>query len=242
MKEQYLVSLRKKEEYPKDQYPFTIPAIQAFEELTFHPKVTFFVGENGSGKSTLLEALAKYFSLNAEGGSRNLNFSTEETTSALDRYLIVAKGIITPRDAYFLRAESYYNVATQIRKLEDEEPGLFHYYGGKNLHHQSHGESFFSLFQHRFYGNGLYLLDEPEAALSVKRQLSLLVRIDELCMKKNSQFVIATHSPILLSYPNATIYEFSSEGIVKKEKEEVENYTLMRDFLHHPERYLRELL
>jgi len=181
MKEQYLVSLRKKEAYPEGEYPFTIPAVREFDEINFHPQVTFFVGENGSGKSTLLEALAKSFSLNAEGGSRNMHFSTEETTSSLDQYLIVTKGITRPRDKYFLRAESYYNVATEIRKLEDEEPGLFRAYGGKNLHHQSHGESFFSLFQHRFYGHGLYFLDEPEAALSVKRQMSLLARIHELC-------------------------------------------------------------
>lgn len=245
MKEQYLVSIRKKDEYPENEYPFTIPSIKIFEKIEFHPKVTFFVGENGSGKSTLLEALAKSFGLNAEGGSRNMNFSTEETTSNLDMYLTVAKGIIRARDSYFLRAESYYNVATHIRELDDDpvmQPKIIDSYGGKSLHHQSHGESFIALLEHRLGGQGIYILDEPEAALSVKRQMTLLSRIHELCEKEASQFVIATHSPILLSYPNAWIYEFSEKGIFRKKKEEVENFTLMEDFMKSPERYLKDLL
>jgi len=246
MKEQYLVSLRKKEVYPDGEYPFTIPAVREFDEINFHPQVTFFVGENGSGKSTLLEALAKSFSLNAEGGSRNMHFSTEETTSSLDSYLIVKKGIIRARDSYFLRAESYYNVATEIRKLDDA-PGdtssrIIDSYGGLSLHHQSHGESFFSLLHHRLHGNGIYLLDEPEAALSVRRQMSMIARMHELCTKEKSQFIIATHSPILLSYPHAWIYEFSEKGIVRRARDEVENFSLMQDFMRCPERYVKELL
>src|SRR5262249_35665483 len=155
----------------------TLPALRNLDRLSFHPKVTFFVGENGMGKSTLLEALAVSVGLNPEGGSRHFNFATRASHSELDACLRVAKTVSLARDSYFLRAESFYNVATEIERLGlDLLP-----YGGRSLHEQSHGESFFALFQHRFRGHGLYLMDEPEAALSPKRQLEFLAILHEYC-------------------------------------------------------------
>src|SRR5262245_24776402 len=157
-----------------ERYPYCLPALRNLERLPFHPKVTFLVGENGTGKSTLLEALALSVGLNPEGGSRNFNFATRASHSDLDGCLRVARTVNRARDSYFLRAESFYNVATEIERLDKEPafaPPLIKSYGDRSLHEQSHGESFFALFQHRFGGDGLYLMDEPEAALSPKRQL-----------------------------------------------------------------------
>jgi predicted ATPase len=145
-----------------DQFPYSLPALRSLDRLPFHAKVTFFVGENGMGKSTLLEALAISVGLNPEGGSRNFNFATRASHSELDRCLRVGKSVNRPSDSYFLRAESFYNVATEIERIGTD---LLPAYGGRSLHEQSHGESFFALFRHRFRGNGLYLMDEPEAAL-----------------------------------------------------------------------------
>lgn len=153
------------------EYPFGIPAIRYLEELKFDPKVTFLCGENGSGKSTLLEAIAVVSGFNPEGGSKNFRFSTRSSESTLARYLRLARGIRREKDGFFLRAESFFNAATYLEKVD---PSLLGSYGGKSLHEQSHGESFLALARHRFSGNGLYLLDEPEAALSPGRQLSLL--------------------------------------------------------------------
>lgn len=172
--------------------------------------VTFLVGENGSGKSTLLEAIAVSCGFNAEGGTRNFTFSTRATHSELGEYITVAKRRY-PRDGFFLRAESFYNVATNIDEMDEEpsfSPRLIDSYGGVSLHSQSHGESFLALVQNRFGGEGLYLLDEPEAALSPTRQLTLLGEMHQL-VERNSQFIIATHSPILMAYPGARIYELS---------------------------------
>lgn len=179
MNTQYLTSVELlRDNIPNKElasFPFNLPSIKHLERLEFHPQVTFFVGENGAGKSTLLEAIAIEYGFNPEGGSKNFSFSTQDTHSSLSEHLQLAKGIHKPKDGYFLRAETYYNVASNIDNL-DKEPGIGtpikSYYGGKSLHHQSHGESFFSLFFHRFYGHGLYILDEPEASLSPQRQLS----------------------------------------------------------------------
>ncbi len=221
-----------------DKFPYCLRSIRSIETLPFHPKVTFFVGENGSGKSTLLEAIAIEYGLNPEGGSRNFNFATRPSHSRLDEALRLAK---TPRlaaDSYFLRAESFYNVATEVDQLGAE---ILLGYGGKSLHEQSHGESFFALFQNRFRGCGLYLMDEPEAALSPHRQLQFLSVLHDYC-KRGSQFVIATHSPIIMAYPDAWIYSFDGEGIHQVPYTETEHYLITRGFLSSPKSSLAVLL
>lgn len=166
-------------------YPFSLSVLNTLHEISFKSNITFIVGENGSGKSTLLEAIAIAYGFNPEGGSRNFNFHTAETHSELYKYLRIVKGIRKPNDGFFFRAESFYNVATSIDELfeEDRNINFLNSYGGKSLHTVSHGESFFSLFMNRFSGNGIYILDEPEAALSPKRQMSLLTRMHELVEK-----------------------------------------------------------
>ncbi len=227
-----------------NDYPFCIPAVRYLDKLLMHPKITFLVGENGSGKSTLLEAIAVSLGFNAEGGSKNFNFGTRASHSVLHEYLRVAKGVRRPRDGFFLRSESYFNVATEIEKL-DIEPGfgppISSYFGHRGLHEQSHGESFLTLLTERFGGKGLYLLDEPEAALSPQRQLAALARLHDL-VKDDSQFIIATHSPILLAYPDAWIYELTAQGIARVAYQETEHYQVTRDFLMNPQRMLRVLL
>jgi predicted ATPase len=227
-----------------DHYPFSLPVVRHLDRLKFDPRVTFLVGENGSGKSTLLEAMAVALGFNAEGGSVNFNFATRNSHSELHDYLRIAKGARRPRDGFFLRAESFYNAATYVDRLDEEfptEPPLIKSYGGTSLHEQSHGESFLALLQNRFRGEGLYLLDEPEAALSPQRQLAVLARIHELAGQE-SQFVIATHSPILLAFPHATIYECSDRGLCAVRYEDTEHYRVSRAFLENPGRMLRELL
>jgi predicted ATPase len=206
------------------------------KKLDFTSDVTFFVGENGTGKSTIIEALAVSAGFNAEGGSRNFNFSTRQTSSDLHQYLTLSKTAYE-KDGFFLRAESFYNVATQVDELGLDLGG----YGGLSLHNQSHGESFMALVQNRFRGNGLYILDEPEAALFPSRQMTLLVEMRRL-VQNNSQFIIATHSPILLAYPEATIYEISEEGLRQVAYEECEHYRVTRQFLEQPKRMLHYLL
>lgn len=227
-----------------DKYPFSLPAVRPLDTLTLHPAVTFFVGENGSGKSTLLEAIAVACGFNAEGGSKNFQFGTRDSHSELHRYLRIDRGFPRPRDGFFLRAESFFNVATEIEKLDDQPSTsrpIAQSYGGRSLHEQSHGESFLALLVHRFGGNGLYLLDEPEAALSPSRQLAVMTRIHDLVQQK-SQFIIATHSPILMAYPNAMIYAFSSTGIKRVDYKETEHYRITRDFLADPQRMLNILM
>lgn len=218
-----------------DRYPFCLPAVKHLDVLTFHPKVTFFVGENGSGKSTVLEAIAVNNGLNPEGGSRNFDFSTRESHSGLYKTIRLGRtGRLS--DAYFLRAESFFNVASEVERL-----GAQQYYGGKSLHEQSHGESFFALFEHRMSGPGLYFLDEPEAALSPSRQLQFLALLHERC-RGGSQFVIATHSPIILAYPEATIYSFGGDGLKPIAYEDTEHYRTTLTFLRNPGRVLAALL
>jgi predicted ATPase len=221
-----------------DEYPYSLPVVRNLhlqERLPLRKPITFFVGENGTGKSTLLEAVAVNYGFNAEGGSKNFNFSTKSTHSKLHEHIRLSKLPIRPEDGYFLRAESFYNVATEVDNLGVRG------YGGKSLHEQSHGESFLSLMSYRFTGNGLYLLDEPEAALSPSRQLTVLSLMHDL-VKTNSQFVIATHSPILLAYPDADIYIMDDDGIELIPYKETEHYTLTKNFLDSPERMLKHLL
>lgn len=192
----------------------------------------------GSGKSTLVEAIAVAAGFNAEGGSRNFTFATRRSESELHRHLTLVRGSRRPTDGFFLRAESLFNVATEIEnlgvRLDD--------YGGKSLHEQSHGESFLALAVHRFRGHGLYILDEPEAALSPSRQLAMLRLIHDLVAHKSAQLVIATHSPILMAYPHATIYLLDGQGIRSVDYEETEHYQVTRDFMTTREQFLRHLL
>ena len=189
-----------------DSYLRGIAAIKDIERLDFHRNITVFVGENGSGKSTLLEAIAVGYGFNPEGGTRNYNFSTYDSHSELCDAIRLSKGVRRPKWGYFLRAESFYNVAT----AEEEYSKI----NGipQHFHERSHGESFMRLVQTNFKGNGIYLLDEPEAALSPQRQLSLLLEIIN-CAKDGSQFIIVTHSPILIGIPGADIWSFDNVSI-----------------------------
>ncbi len=209
-------------------------------DIELSDTVTCFVGENGTGKSTLLEAVAVNFGFNPEGGTLNFSFSTYDSHSALHSLIKLTKGYLRPKDGFFLRAESFYNVSTYIERLDSDEyanalgaAAVKESYGGVSLHEQSHGEGFFSLIMNRFGGRGLYILDEPEAALSPMRQMSMLRRINEL-VKDGSQFIIATHSPILLAYPNAVIYELDEKGIKQTEYERTQTYLTMKGFLDRP--------
>jgi predicted ATPase len=215
-----------------ESYPYSVPAIRHLTDLVFDAPVTFFVGENGSGKSTLLEGLAVAFGLNPEGGTKYERFSTNSTHSDLFKRLVLTKSRTAPTDSYFLRAESFYNVASAFGN-EDT-------FGGRSLHAQSHGEAFLALVLHRLRGDGLYLFDEPEAALSPARQLALLAAMHRL-VERGSQFIVATHSPILLGYPGACIYLFSDEAITRAAYAETEHYQITKAFLERPERMLREL-
>jgi predicted ATPase len=219
-----------------ERYPFSIPAVRQLDTLELDAKATFLIGENGAGKSSLIEAIAIAAGFNPEGGSRQLRFTARHSESELHRHLRLIRG---PRrlDGFFLRAESFFNVATQV-----EERGALGSYGGVSLHEQSHGEAFLSLAKHRFGGNGLYILDEPEAALSPQRQLSLLALLFDLVENRRSQLLIASHSPILMAYPGATIYRLDSEGISQVRYEQTEHYQITRDFLADPTRFFKHLL
>ena len=220
-------------------HPFDLPAIRAFARegcLRLHPSATFLVGENGAGKSTLLEALAIAAGFNAEGGSRNFNFATRESHSALHRCIRLVRSARRPRDGFFLRAESLFTLATEIERL-----GVGDAYGDRSLHEQSHGEAFLSLVTERFRGDGLYFMDEPEAALSPTRQMALLAILHGI-VARGAQLVIATHSPILLALPNARILELGEHGIRETRYTETEHFLATRDFLNRYPRSVRELL
>lgn len=219
------------------QYPFSIPSIRHLHRLEFHPGVTFFIGENGSGKSTLLEAIAVKAGFSAEGGDKQLEFSTHDTHSPLHDRLKLERAFGRPTDGFFLRAESFYNVASKLENLGSS----FYSYGGKSLHQQSHGESFLAVLKERLQGGGVYLFDEPEAALSPQRQLSVLTLMHRL-VQHQSQLIIATHSPILLAYPHARIYQFSESGITEVKYMETEHFLITKDFLNRHERMLEILL
>lgn len=219
-----------------DAFPYCLPAVRHLDRLPFHPYVTFLVGENGTGKSTLLEAIAVGCDLNPEGGSRNFRFATRESHSLLDRCVRLGRSVTLPPDSYFLRAESFYNVATEIERL-----GVGRGYGDRALHEQSHGEAFFALFVNRFRGDGLYLLDEPEAALSPQRQLEFLALMHHYC-RQGAQFVIATHSPIVMAYPDAWIYVLGDGPPRQVPYRETEHYRVSHAFLDNPERTLTHLL
>ena len=234
----YLKEIALKRESIEDfeSYPFCIPAIRKLKPLKFHPDVTFFVGENGSGKSTLIEAIAVALGFNPEGGTKQSQFTTSRTHSELHSHLRLVRSFKKPGDEYFLRAESFYNLATFM-----EETGYLRGYGGKSLHQQSHGESFMATLLNKLTGGGLYIMDEPEAALSPSRQMAAISAIHHL-VEQNSQFIIATHSPILLAYPRACIYQLDDEGLRKIEYEETEHYSVTRQFLNDYQQLLGILM
>lgn len=238
------ISLKREGIESFETYPFSLPAVRSLSTLELHPKITFLVGENGSGKSTLLEAIAVSLGFNAEGGTKNFRFGTRASHSQLNEFIRVTKGTRQPKDGFFLRAESFFNVATEIENLDAAPaygPPIINSYGGHSLHEQSHGESFLALMMNRFGGKGLYILDEPEAALSPQRQLAVLTRMHDL-INDDSQFIIATHSPILMAYPDAWIYACSASGLTRTEYRDTEHYQITHDFIMHPERMLKVLL
>lgn len=237
MRDLYIRWMELLEPIPRDNYLAQLPVVKhlAEKKIEFHKQVTFFVGENGSGKSTLIEALAISQGFNPEGGSKNFNFHTADTHSELHRYLRVARGVIRHKRGYFLRAESFYNVATNIDEL-----GIAGYYGG-SLHHRSHGESFLALAEDMFGRDGLYILDEPEAALSPRGIIQLMQRMDELVVQ-NCQFIISTHSPMLMTFPDAEVYEIREKGIVSLPYYQTDHYRTTVRFLQNPESAVAEIL
>ncbi len=246
MNEQYIreVKLRRERISSFDQYPFSLPAVRNLHTLALHPAVTFIVGENGSGKSTLLEAIAVAWGFNPEGGTKNFQFQTRGSHSPLHDHLMLVKGIKRPKDGFFLRAESFFNLATDIERMDAEPapaPPIINSYGRRSLHEQSHGESFFSLMMYRFGGQGFYVLDEPEAALSPSRQLAMIARMHQL-VQMRSQFIIATHSPILMAYPGAWLYQITPEGMARIEYQQTEHYIVAKRFLNDPKAQLDRLL
>lgn len=235
---QYIKEVKLTGSIAPTSYLNDIPAIKHLMQqgkMSFKKDVTFFVGENGTGKSTLIEAIAVAAGFNAEGGTANYQFTTRATHSDLWEAISLSK-LGKPKDGFFLRAESFYNIASYI-----DEVGVTNSYGGVSLHDQSHGESFLALVQNRFSENGLYILDEPEAALSPMHLLTLMVEIHEL-VKNNSQFIIATHSPILMAFPGAEIFSFTEKGICSVAYEDTEHYQVTKGFLDNPKRMLKNLL
>lgn len=221
----------------RSSYLCKLPVVRHLmsESIRLDSPVSVFVGENGTGKSTLLEAVAIAYGFNPEGGTRNFNFSTKDTHSELYRHLSLTKRAF-PNDGFFLRAESLYNVATNIDQIH-----VVNSYGGVSLHEQSHGESFLSIVQNRFTGGGLYIIDEPEAALSPMKLLTLIVEIDRL-VKDSSQFIIATHSPMLMAIPGAQVFQLSENGIDRVDYRDTEHFRVMKDFINDPGRMLHYLL
>jgi len=233
-------------EPPREGHPWGLPAIAALQGdgLALDPAVTFLVGENGSGKSTLVEAIAVAAGMNPEGGSSNFGFATREEPIPLGDAIRLTRGVRRPRTDFFLRAESLFNAGSYLDRMTREDPtgrAALASYGGISLHEQSHGESFLAVILNRFGPDGLYVLDEPEAALSAQNCLTLIRRMHEL-VQDGSQFLIATHSPLLLAYPGAAIYELSPDGAARVDYDDAAPVRLTRAFLRAPERFLGELL
>ena len=242
--EQYIrsIELNRQKVESFDRYPFNLPVIRTLTKLEIHPSVTYIVGENGSGKSTVLEAIAVAMGFNPEGGTKNNNFSTRASHSNLSYYLKITKGVRRPSRGFFLRAESFYNLATDIENLDKDGigPRVIDTYGGVSLHEQSHGEAFFAVFMNKFRGKGIYILDEPEAALSPSRQMAMISRLHQL-VEDGSQFIIATHSPIIMAYPDSIIYQIK-DGFERIKYEETDNYRIMKAFVNNPEKMLGILM
>lgn len=244
--EHYVLSVKlRRDKIPSFvEYPFSLPVVRHLETLELHPAVTFLVGENGSGKSTLIEALAVAWGFNPEGGTKNFRFGSRPSHSALHGYLRLVRGVHQPRDGFFLRAESLFNLASEIEHLDEEPsfgPAVINSYGHRSLHQMSHGEAFFAVMMNRFGGRGFYVLDEPESALSPTRQLAMISRMHEL-VRAHSQFVVATHSPILIAYPNSWIYQVSVDGLRRIALQDTEHYVVAKRFLNDPHRQIARLL
>lgn len=246
MNKLFLSGIRLNREIPKNDYICNLPVVESLKntELKISKNVSFFVGENGAGKSTLLEAIAISLGFNPEGGTINFNFSTRDSHSDLNEYITAIRGVGNYQKGFFYRAESFYNVASSIDRLDEEpsfSPPIINSYGGISLHKQSHGESFLSLVENRFSGNGLYIMDEPEAALSPNNILRLMVLMYNL-VQKGAQFLISTHSPILMTFPESEIFSISERGINIIPYYETEHYQITKNFLDNPDRMLRYLL
>lgn len=223
-----------------DAYPFNLPIVRHLKTLEFSKSVTYIVGENGSGKSTLLEAIATLLGLNAEGGSKNFNFRTKETHSSLFEELTAVRADLSYRNAFFFRAESFYNVASEVDRIAESDLRMLDSYGGVSLHEQSHGESFMALFTNRMRSKGLYIVDEPEAALSYINQLRFLLWMKE-AVSAGSQLIISTHSPVILAYPDAEIF-VAEEGKLKVTSyEDCYIYRDMRAFITNKDLVIKEL-
>lgn len=224
-----------------DSYPFNLPIVRHLSTLEFSKSVTYIVGENGSGKSTLLEAIANLLGLNAEGGSKNFNFRTNDTHSNLYEELRAIRADVGYRNAFFFRAESFYNVASEVDRIAREDQRMLNSYGGISLHKQSHGESFIALFTNRLRNKGLYIFDEPEAALSYMNQLRFLVWMKE-AVNAGSQIIISTHSPVILAYPDAEIF-VAEDGILKATSyDDCYIYRDMLAFITNKDLVIKELL
>lgn len=242
----FLSRIEIKNQIPSESYLSNVPAVTNLArlgKLEFSSPVTFFVGENGVGKSTLIEAIAVSMGFNPEGGSINFKFSTNDSHSELYKYLSVVKTLRRRRDGYFLRAESFYNAISYIDELDKIpafSPRIVESYGGRSLHNRSHGESFLSLVENRFGGNGIYILDEPEAALSPRKIMRLMVLIKNL-VDKGAQFIISTHSPILITFPQAQIYQFTDDSIESLTYNETEHFNITKQFVSNPERMINAL-
>lgn len=230
------------DDVPADRYPFSIPAIRKLGALTLHPAVTFLIGENGSGKSTLMEAIAVRLGFDEVGGEKGAGFDHRAPDGGLyDAIRLVASRTRRPADRFFLRAETVFQLADTLDRKEAEDPSALDWYGERSLHTRSHGEAFLAIVQNRLRRESLFLLDEPEAALSPSRQLTLLKEIDGL-VRGGCQFVIATHSPILMAYPDARIYELNDDGIRETTWRETDHYRITKGFLAHPQAFLRHLV
>jgi predicted ATPase len=231
------------------KYPFFLGVIKNLKDIVFPTQVTFFVGENGTGKSTILEAIATKTGFGREGGSKNINFNTADEIyqSQINQFssALTLSWRKKSRDGYFFRAESFFNLANHIDDIAKSGGQgayrAYESYGGKSLHEQSHGESFLSFFKNRLGGGGFYIFDEPEAALSPQRQLSLLKIIHDLCKNPESQFIIATHSPILLAYPNSVIYSCDGDKLQTIQYKDTKHYELTKGFLDNPDQYFKHL-
>ena len=249
----YINKIYMSKKIPAHNYLKDLPVVKNLQKsdgISFQKPVTFLVGENGVGKSTLIEGIAVAMGFNPEGGTINFNFSTRESHSDLHRYLTVSRGYKKHKDGFFLRAESFYNVASNIDNLDDEidlddefafEPPIIDSYGGVSLHKQSHGESFLALVENRFGGNGLYILDEPEAALSPMRLMRLMYCMKEL-VQKNSQFIVSTHTPILMTFPGAEVLEITEDGIQSVDYKDTEHFMITKRFMDAPEKIVKDLL
>jgi len=232
-----------------NQYPFSLTIIKNLKDIEFPTQVTFFVGENGTGKSTIIEAIANKAGFGPEGGSKNINFKTSEEKTYTGTQHFAEQLTLSwrqkPKNGYFFRAESFFNIANYLDHIARTAGGpeiTFASYGGKSLHEQSHGESFLAFFKNRLGSGGFFIFDEPEAALSPQRQLSLMVIMHEICKNShNGQFIIATHSPILLAYPGATIYSCDSGVLEKINYTDTQHYQITKRFLDNPDQYLHHL-